>query len=127
MEQINIKVAFCQQCGGYHSSTPADLSQVNHPEIVDHFFYHGEPWFTLCHQTFKKAELLEETEVRMVPLNQHREYDYMYCRCNKKVKKGTVVPLYQFLQSHYSQPITKTEYENDLYFRDVYRLCYNFQ
>lgn len=126
MEQINIKVAFCQQCGGYHSATPADLNQVNHPEIEDHFFYHGEPWFTLNHDTFKKAEMLEETEVRTVSLHQHREYDYMYCKCSKKVKSVTKTPVYQFSGTQYTAPLQKTESENDIYFRDVYRLCYNF-
>jgi len=88
MEKINIMVAFCQECGGYHSAAPADPNQIDHPEIVDHFFYHGEPWFTLNQETFKKAAMLEATEVRTVSLNHHREYDYMYCKCSKKSKNS---------------------------------------
>jgi len=128
MEKINIMVAFCQKCGGYHSAAPADQSQVDHPEIVDHFFYHGEPWFTLDQDTFKKATMLEETEVRTVSLNHHREYDYMYCKCSKKVKTTTKTPVYQFAGSNYAAPVQqKAESEIDVYFRDVYSLCYNFQ
>ena len=33
MEQIFIKVAFCQKCSGYHASTYADASQKNNPEL----------------------------------------------------------------------------------------------
>lgn len=127
MEHINIKIAFCLECGGYHSATPADQTQINHPEIVDHFFYHGEPWFTLDKKTFNKAEMLETTEVKIVSLDKHRKDDHNYCFCSKKVKTITKTPLFNFSESK-TQVIHnhKSDYDADIYFRDVYRLSYNF-
>lgn len=125
MENINIKVAFCQNCGGYHSATPADYNQIDHPEIIDHFFYHGEPWFTLDPEIFKKAEMLENTVTKILPLHHHQIYDYMYCTCVKEIKKDKC-RVYTFTVPNYTPAVKKTDKEIDAYFRDVYSLCYNF-
>ncbi|MCX8534067.1 hypothetical protein [Chryseobacterium luquanense] len=127
MENIYIKVAFCKNCGGYHSSAPENLSQINHPEIIDHYFYHGEPWFTLNQSVFETAALMNATEVKRMNLNDHRENDQDYCLCAKKIQTVTKTPFDQF--SVYSNTISAAKQSveaEEFYFRDVYQLCYNF-
>lgn len=129
MEHINIKIAFCLECGGYHSATPADQTQINHPEIIDHYFYHGEPWFTLDLKTFKKSAILEKTEVKILSLNQHKKNDHKYCHCKKNVVRATKTKASVFSFSETAMPVIqkyKNDFEADIYFRDVYQLSYNF-
>jgi len=84
---IKIKVAFCTECKGYHSATPASEKHSDHIDIIDHFFYHGEPWFTLDPGTFEKASKLENTEVQTLLLSDHTQQDHLYCHCIKKRAK----------------------------------------
>ncbi|MFC3157367.1 hypothetical protein ACFOEQ_01660 [Chryseobacterium arachidis] len=81
---IQIKVAFCTECRGYHSATPSDKKNINHADVTDHFFYHGEPFFTLDSATFDKASKLENTEVITMSLEEHIKHDHLYCYCDKK-------------------------------------------
>jgi hypothetical protein len=126
MEQIYIKVAFCQKCSGYHASTYADSSQKNNPEIVDHYFYHGEPHFTFNQASFKKAEQLEYTEVKIIHLNDHQKNDLKYCGCKKKPKSLPVAQNIKFTESSTKLPKYEEISETEIYFRDIYRLSYNF-
>ena len=126
MEQINIKVAFCLQCGGYHSSAPADFSQVNDPEVTDHFFYHGEPWFTLNKETFEKALLLEDTVVKTLSLSNHKINDKKYCKCTRSPKPVNKIQVYSFPVSDEILMNKNQVSDSELYFTEVYRLCYNF-
>ncbi|MGE6397262.1 hypothetical protein [Chryseobacterium scophthalmum] len=127
MEQIFIKVAFCQKCSGYHASTYADSSQKNNPEIVDHYFYHGEPYFTFNQSSFNKAEQLEYTEVKILQLKEHQKNDLQYCGCKKKPRKlSTVIKSISFSESSTQMPKYEEVSETEIYFRDVYRLSYNF-
>jgi hypothetical protein len=126
MEQIFIKVAFCQKCSGYHASTYADASQKNNPEIIDHYFYHGEPFFTLNQSSFGKAEQLEYTTIKTVQLNEHRKNDLNYCGCKKKLKSPLVTQNISFSESSTQVPKYEEVSEVEIYFRDVYRLSYNF-
>lgn len=127
MENIYIKVAYCTNCGGYHSSTPENLAQINHPEIIDHYFYHGEPWFTLDQSVFKMSEMLEETEIKRINLTEHREHDHEYCHCKKKIQTAVKTPFDQFSIYPNTLPVAKTPIETEeVYFRDVYQLSYNF-
>lgn len=127
MEQIFIKVAFCQKCSGYHASTYADSSQKNNPEIVDHYFYHGEPYFTFNQASFNKAEQLEYTEVKIILLKEHRKNDLQYCGCKKKPKKlSAIIQSISFSESSTQMPKYEEVSETEIYFRDVYRLSYNF-
>ncbi|MCD1117411.1 hypothetical protein [Chryseobacterium turcicum] len=126
MEQIYIKVAFCQKCSGYHASTYADSSQKNNPEIIDHYFYHGEPYFTLNPSSFSKAEQLEYTTIKTIPLKEHKKNDHKYCGCKKKIKAVFVTQKINFSESSTITPKYEDVSEVEIYFRDIYRLSYNF-
>lgn len=126
MENIYIKVAFCKTCGGYHSSAPAILSQMYHPEIIDHYFYHGEPWFTLDQSVFELAEKMEATETKIMNLEDHTEKDLNYCSCIKKNQQVTKSPVENLPLYPKIIPIKQNVETEDFYFGDVYQLCYNF-
>ncbi|MFL9832587.1 hypothetical protein [Chryseobacterium terrae] len=126
MEQIYIKVAYCQKCSGYHASTYADSSQKNNPEIIDHYFYHGEPFFTFNQSSFKKSEQLEYTEVKIISLDEHQKDDLKYCGCKKKRKLKLVAQNITFSESSTQLPKYDEVPETEIYFRDIYRLSYNF-
>ncbi|MFY1045812.1 hypothetical protein [Chryseobacterium sp. GP-SGM7] len=127
MENVYVRVAFCKNCGGYHSSAPENLSQINHPEIIDHYFYHGEPWFTLEESVFEIAAMKDATEIKTLHINDHQKNDQDYCFCTKKILTVTKTPFDQFSVYSNTIPATKQAVETEeFYFRDVYQLCYNF-
>ena len=98
MEKINIKVAFCEECEGYHCATPADNSLINHPEIIDHYFYHGEPWFTLDLETFNNTKIIDDAQVKIISLKMHRENDYKYCKCIRRTDLNALQNNHQIYQ-----------------------------
>jgi hypothetical protein len=124
---IQIKIAFCTECNGYHSATTSDRKYNNHSDIIDHFFYHGEPFFTFDHSTFEKAAKLENTEILTMSLDEHVKQDHLYCYCKKKKnvttkKKST----YESVDSAY-QSVTNEKYsDTDYYFKDLYHTYNNF-
>ncbi|MCU7613150.1 hypothetical protein N0B16_01770 [Chryseobacterium sp. GMJ5] len=125
MVSINIKVAFCTSCKGYYAATPYKKEHAEHPEIVDHFFYHGEPWFTLDNTTFEKITQNENTEIRVLKLSEHRANDHQYCHCSKKAlqksadKKSYITKSTVHIVDYY-------EVYADLYFKDLYHTYNNF-
>jgi len=119
---LKIKVAFCTQCKGYRSSTPEGKISVNHPEFIDHFFYHGEPWVTLDSDTFEKCSSDENVDVRTVTLEKHAENDKMYCHCQKE--NSVLKLIYPGYEA--KEIIERFEVETDPYFKDLYYTARNF-
>lgn len=123
---IPIKIAFCTECNGYHSATPSDKKYNNHTDIIDHFFYHGEPFFTLDHSTFEKAAKLENTEIRTIDLQEHIKQDHLYCYCKKKNNAAKKNYSYESADSA-NQPVINEKYgDTDYYFKDLYFTYNNF-
>lgn len=126
---IKIQVAQCTECKGYTSAAPLETKHTFHPEVVDHFFYHGEPAFTLDLKTFEKFKNLENTEVLIMDLKEHEENDHLHCSC---VKKPAQKPIYSQTQKEiYGIPknpfaADKHEVENEIYFKDLYYTYNNF-
>ncbi|MCY0969259.1 hypothetical protein [Chryseobacterium wangxinyae] len=128
MKSISIKVAFCTSCKGYCSSTPVDKKDHDHPEIVDQFFYHGEPWFTFDQKTFEAKSDFQGIEVRILDLLVHRIKDRKYCSCKKakKTRKDNYVATSAKAEYSYFNPTDFAEIESDLYFQDLYHTYHNF-
>lgn len=130
---IEIKIAFCTQCNGYHSATPSDKKDSNNTDIIDHFFYHGEPWFTLDPTTFEKASKLEKTEVKTMSFDEHIKNDHLYCHCSKKRASVKENHNYESVNS-ISQSVATAEkyvdadfyFKDDYYFKDLYYTYNNF-
>ncbi|WP_326982863.1 hypothetical protein VUJ46_22365 [Chryseobacterium sp. MYb264] len=116
---IKIKVAFCTECKGYHSATPAEEKYRDHDDITDHFFYHGEPWFTLDPETFEKALKLENTEVKIMSLTEHAQHDHLYCHCSKRRAKRRHFS-YEYFDTEAQLQTEKKSYDTDYDFRDLY-------
>jgi len=124
MKSISIKVAFCKSCKGYSSATPVDKKDHTHPEIIDQFFYHGEPWFTFDQKTFDKKAQYEEIDIRILDLSIHRIKDNKYCHCSKtkKASKPNIIAARKM-----DSVFTPSEYsETDVYFQDLYHTYHNF-
>ncbi|WP_295199662.1 hypothetical protein [uncultured Chryseobacterium sp.] len=124
---IKIKVAYCTQCQGYSSATPVEKKHISHPDIIDHFFYHGEPWFTLDHDTFETVKNLENTEERVITLQEHMENDNLYCRC----QKDTVHLQQAYSTEEYTGADSVSWYDHqrtdaDYYFTDLYHTYNTF-
>lgn len=122
---IQIKIAFCTECNGYHSATPLDKKNSNHDDIIDHFFYHGEPFFTLDHSTFEKAAKLENTEIRIMSFEEHIQQDDLYCHCKKKKVRAKKNYTYGSIDS-VPQPVVEKYSDSDYYFKDLYHTYNNF-
>lgn len=127
MLSISINVAFCTNCMGYCSATPVEKKYFNHPDIVDHFFYHGEPWFTLDHKTFERKTQFQDIAIKTLDLSVHRNDDLQYCQCKKEKKNLKTTHVSRGSNIEYSQPASEmNEIESDLYFADLYHTYYNF-
>jgi hypothetical protein len=127
MLSISINVAFCTNCKGYCSATPSDKKLLNHPDIIDHFFYHGEPWFTLDHKTFERKTQFQDIEIKTMDLSVHKTDDHQYCHCKKTRKSAKSTPITQPSKVEYAQSASEmNEIESDLYFTDLYHTYYNF-
>lgn len=124
---IKIQVAVCTECKGYFSAAPLEQKNANHPDIIDHFFYHGEPWFTLDCKTFEKSKKLENTQIVVTDLEEHAKDDHRYCNCKKKEVSAQVKYAYEALQTEKYLPyMEKNELENEIYFKDLYYTYNNF-
>jgi hypothetical protein len=123
---IKIQVAMCTKCNGYYSAAPLEKKDSNHPEIIDHFFYHGEPWFTLEQETFEKCKGYAQTEIMVMDLNEHAANDHVHCHCKKKAAKeeNHIQAVAKKEKSHLV--IEKYEVENEIYFKDLYYTYNNF-
>lgn len=105
---IIIKVAFCKKCNGYGCATPAEKKNIHHPEIIDHYFYHGEPYFTLDHNTFENHIQYESMEIKLISFPEHVKADNLYCSC---LKKAVIFQEFELIE----------KYETDIYFKDLYK------
>jgi len=127
MKSISIKVAFCTNCKGYCSATPADQKDHDHPEIIDQFFYHGEPWFTFDQKTFEAKTQYQEIDIKILDLTTHKIKDRNYCYCSKTKKVAAKAPI--SVSSKTEQVYFTSDYqevESDLYFKDLYHTYQNF-
>jgi hypothetical protein len=124
---IKIQVAMCKDCNGYYCAAPLEKKDVHHPEIIDHFFYHGEPWFTLDKSTFAKFKNYKNTEIIIVDLHQHQKQDQQYCRCIKK--KAVYKKKYTHSSARKQKEVVfveKNDADTDIYFKDLYYTYNNF-
>lgn len=127
MEQINVKVAFCTECEGYYAATPVKVEDYNHPEIIDHYFYHGEPHFTLCKNSFEENAQFLNTEIRIVELSEHQANDHRFCHCLKKANSLRTVALGKNQkETLFPVQIDKVEMDAEIYFTDLYHTYNNF-
>lgn len=107
---IKIKVAFCKECSGYNSATPLQKKHCQHPEIIDHYFYHGEPYFTLDDNTFKDYTQDERIEIKILTISEHIKTDHLHCNC---LQKTSALKTFEILENY--------EIETDFYFKDLYK------
>lgn len=124
---IKIQVAVCTECKGYFSAAPLEQKNATHPDITDHFFYHGEPWFTLDCKTFDKSKNLENTKIIITDLKEHAKDDHRYCHCKKREVSARIKYAYESLPVEKSIPyLEKNEMETEIYFKDLYYTYNNF-
>ncbi|UFH33110.1 hypothetical protein LNP04_05150 [Chryseobacterium sp. C-71] len=127
MESINVKVAFCTECKGYYAATPTKKEDCNHPEIIDHYFYHGEPYFTLNQRSFESNTQLSNTEVRILKLSDHQANDHQHCNCVKDiVQRKKIASKSEYNESKLITSTENSEMEADVYFTDLYCTYNNF-
>jgi hypothetical protein len=121
---LELQLAHCDTCNGYYSSTVLNPKDLDHPEIIDHYFYHGEPWFTLDKKTFDALNQ-QSSNVRIVDFNEHLKDDQRYCTCakNNKLKKDSadLSP-----NRHISRKIISEFIDQDIYFYDLYITSQNY-
>lgn len=123
---LKLQLAHCDACDGYYSSTVLNPKNINHPDIVDHYFYHGEPWFTLDQKTFDEALDRQTGSIHTVDFYEHIRDDQRYCTCSKKTKHVKEHLYYPSPNMNRSRKAL-TEYVNqDIYFYDLYITYNNF-
>ncbi|GGG49426.1 hypothetical protein [Epilithonimonas arachidiradicis] len=124
---IKLKLAQCNQCKGYRSSTVVNPKDIHHPEVVDHYFYHGEPWFTFNSETFEKSVNYSDITVKVVDLKDHFQNDLCYCTCQHVTAKNKDFFYYTIPGKGQVKTIDFIEdFENDIYFRDLYIIYNNY-
>lgn len=125
MEKINLKVAYCKLCNGYRSSIATSEINNNHAEVIDHYLYHGSPWFTFDKEIFSQIISQRDIVIREVRLSTHKESDRNYCKCPQFTTYDTltvVAPQGEIRNDKVITDFSDTEY----YFRDVYHLASMF-
>lgn len=124
---IKIQVALCTDCNGYYSSAPLEKKDIFHPEITDHYFYHGEPRFTLDIDGFEKFKKFENTEIKVFDLDEHRTQDHLHCHCLKKKQTSKKKYTYKAPKKEkIISTIEKIDADTDIYFKDLYYTYNNF-
>ncbi len=126
MDSINVKVAFCTECNGYYTATPDSGEDCNHPEIIDHYFYHGEPHFTLNRNSFEKNTQFLKTEIRTLKLSDHQAADHLHCNCLKEINSLKNVSDKKQKEHKISVVSEILEIDADIYFQDLYYTYNNF-
>lgn len=124
---VQIQVALCKDCNGHLSSAPLNKKDIHHPEITDHFFYYGEPFFTLDKSVFAKFRDYENTEIITVDLHKYQSQDHQYCKCIKR--KAVSRKKYKHNASKKQKEavfVEKNDIDNDIYFKDLYYTYNNF-
>jgi hypothetical protein len=123
---LKLQLAHCGACEGYYSSTVLNTRDLHNPEIIDHYFYHGEPWFTLDRKTFDLSVDHEAAEVRVVDFLEHLENDHSYCQCAHRAKVKREHHYYQTASGNAKSKIPAEDSEHDIYFYDLYITYNNF-
>lgn len=119
-----LQLAHCDACNGYYSSTVLHSKDLSNPEIIDHYFYHGEPWFTLDKKTFDDKVDHLNGKVVTVDFEEHIKDDKRYCNCASKTRH-TKEHLYYLSPNINRNKKALNEYvDQDIYFYDLY-ITYN--
>lgn len=123
---LELQLAHCEACNGYYSSTVLDTKDLDHPEIIDHYFYHGEPWFTLDKKTFDHSINLQAAKVRIVDFEEHLKDDQRYCTCAKSAKLKKDFVYHQAPNRNASRKAISEFIDQDIYFYDLYITAHNY-
>lgn len=121
---LKLQLAQCDACGGYYSSTVLNPKNINHPDIVDHYFYHGEPWFTLDQKTFDESVDRQSGRIQTVDFDEHIKDDQRYCTCVKETNHKKE-HLY-YLAPKLNRKVLIEYVDQDIYFYDLYITYNNF-
>lgn len=123
---LELQLAHCGTCNGYYSSTVVNPNDLQNPKIIDHYFYHGEPWFTLDKKTFGLSTSQQATDVRIVDFEEHQKVDHQYCTCNRMVDSKNDLKCNLISNTHMSDKTVNEYTEEDIYFYDLYITYNNF-
>lgn len=123
---LELQLAHCEACNGYYSSTVLDTKDLDHPEIIDHYFYHGEPWFTLDKKTFDHSITQQAAKVRIVDFEEHLKDDQCYCTCAKSAKLKKDFVYHQTPNRNASRKVISEFIDQDIYFYDLYITSHNY-
>lgn len=123
---LKLQLAHCDACDGYYSSTVLNPKNINHPDIVDHYFYHGEPWFTLDQKTFDESVDRQSGSIQTVDLDEHIKDDQRYCTCIKKANHKKEHLYYLAPNSTRNHKALNDYVDQDIYFYDLYITYNNF-
>ncbi|WDF46280.1 hypothetical protein PQ459_15380 [Chryseobacterium sp. KACC 21268] len=118
---LELQLAHCNICKGYYSSTVLNTKDLSSPEIIDHYFYHGEPWFTLDKKTFDLSVDHQSADVKVVDFEEHLKYDHQYCTCAES-QNDTLDNLSANLKTN--KKVLNEYVDQDIYFYDLY-ITYN--
>ncbi len=125
MQKINLKVAYCTQCDGYRTSIVTSKINNKHDDVIDHYLYHGSPWFTFDYQVFSEISSKKDVEIREVGLSQHRKNDRKYCTCDQVSTHEVITAITPKVVAK-KHRISTDFSDADYYFRDVYHLASMF-
>lgn len=124
---LELQLAHCGTCKGYYSSTVVNPNDLQNPKIIDHFFYHGEPWFTLDKKTFVLSTDHQTADVRIVDFEEHQKEDHLYCTCKRTVDSKNDFKCNLVSNFHNTADKSLNEYtDEDIYFYDLYITYNNF-
>lgn len=112
---LELQLAHCNICSGYYSSTVLNSKDLGSPAIIDHYFYHGEPWFTLDKKTFDLSVDRRSADVKVVNFEEHLKDDHKYCTCNNLTASFTT-----------NKQMPTDDTDHDIYFYDLYITYNNF-
>lgn len=123
---LELQLAHCETCNGYCSSTIMNKRDAEHPEIIDHYFYHGEPWFTLDAETFEESVQNRSADVQVVDFEEHLKDDLQYCTCDSTAMSESKQVAYHTANIFSYKSELKEYIQNDNYFYDLYIAYHNF-
>jgi hypothetical protein len=121
---LKLQLAHCDACNGYYSSTVLNPKDINNPEIIDHYFYHGEPWFTLDKKTFDHSIGQQTDHLHIVDFEEHAKEDGRYCTCANKAKHKNEHLYYLSPNINTNKKALNEYIDQDIYFYDLY-ITYN--
>ena len=123
---LELQLAHCEKCSGYCSSTVLNQRDLENPEIIDHYFYHGEPWFTLDKDTFRKSINQKKAQIRIVDFDLHLKDDKRYCSCAKNTNGKSGLNSYKIPTIQNLLKAVDEYTAEDVYFYDLYITAHNY-